>query len=244
MNFYKELSRVYDIVFKKDEATVSFLKKGLNSNSDILDLACGTGTYSVELAKDGHNVTGIDLDADMLELAKTKAGDDSAEFYCEDMTKFGQITKGMLFDRIFCIGNSLVHLNNRNEVESFIKEIYHSLKKDGSVIIQIINYDRIIDNDIKSLPTIDRSSEGVKFIRNYNMGKEKAALDFQTELIIISDEQERSYTNSVPLLALRSTELVEMLKKAGFSKVELYGGFNEAEFDKNSYALIVKCYRI
>jgi 2-polyprenyl-3-methyl-5-hydroxy-6-metoxy-1,4-benzoquinol methylase len=243
LGFYEELSRVYDIVFKKDEATSNFLKKELGAKSEILDLACGTGTYSMELAKEGHNVIGLDLDKDMIEQAKVKANNNSVELYCEDMLSFKKITKDKLFDRIFCIGNSLVHLKDRTEIRQFIEAIYHSLKKDGCMIIQIINYDRIIDNNVKSLPTIDRSNEGVKFIRNYTTNKDKGTLNFETELIINNNGQEKVYTNSVPLLALRSEEIIEILEAVNFSKFELYGSFNEADFDINAYALVIKGYR-
>lgn len=241
LSFYKELSRVYDIVFKKDETTVNFLKKGLSSNNEILDLACGTGTYAIEIAKDGHHVIGIDLDADMIEKAKIKALNYSAEFYCEDMRKFRKVTEDKLYDRIFCIGNSLVHLKDKNEIRIFIETIYDSLKEDGSMIIQIINYDRIIDNGVTYLPTIDRSSEGVKFIRNYNAGQDKNTLNFDTELMISNDGEERVYKNSVPLLALRSEEIIEILKDAGFLELEVYGDFDETTFDKDSFALVIKC---
>lgn len=242
LSFYKELSRVYDIVFKKDDTTVDFLKKDLSSRSEILDLACGTGTYALELAKDGHDVIGIDLDSDMIEKAKIKASSNSARFYCEDMRSFRKITEDRLSDRIFCIGNSLVHLKDKSDIRKFIKTIYDSLKEDGSMIIQIINYDRILDNGVTKLPTIDRSSEGVKFIRNYNVSKDKSTLDFDTELIISSDGEERAYKNSIPLLALRSEEIIEILKDVGFSELEVYSDFDETIFNKDSFALVIKCY--
>ena len=38
MSFYEELSNVYDIVFKKDEDTVRFLKKDLNDKAELLEI--------------------------------------------------------------------------------------------------------------------------------------------------------------------------------------------------------------
>lgn len=245
MSFYNELSRAYDIVFEKDEDTVNFLKKSLDSNSKILDLACGTGTYAVELAKENHHVTGIDLDSEMIKKAKEKAKAYSnyAEFYCEDMRAFNKVTHNRSYDRIFCIGNSLVHLKDKEDISKLMKAIYNSLNEDGSMIIQIINYDRIINNNIKSLPTIFRDEEGIKFIRNYNFNEDKSIANFDTELIINSNGEERKYKNSVPLLALKSDELIEIVAEAGFSSLEVYGDFDETEFNKNSsYALVIKAY--
>lgn len=46
---------------------------GSNRNFRILDIGCGTGRHSIELAKRGYSVTGIDLSESMLARAKEKA---------------------------------------------------------------------------------------------------------------------------------------------------------------------------
>ncbi len=46
---------------------------GNDTNVRILDIGCGTGRHSIELAKRGHTVTGIDLSESMLNCAKEKA---------------------------------------------------------------------------------------------------------------------------------------------------------------------------
>ncbi|MEP2445761.1 MAG: class I SAM-dependent methyltransferase [Balneola sp.] len=44
-----------------------------NPNLNILDCPCGYGRHSIELAKRGHYITGIDLNTKHLELAKKNA---------------------------------------------------------------------------------------------------------------------------------------------------------------------------
>ena len=46
---------------------------GLRTGSTILDLACGTGDFSVDLARKGHRPIGIDLSFGMLAAARTDA---------------------------------------------------------------------------------------------------------------------------------------------------------------------------
>lgn len=46
---------------------------GLVDNSVVLDLACGTGDFSVELAEAGHRPIGVDLSYGMLAAARTEA---------------------------------------------------------------------------------------------------------------------------------------------------------------------------
>ena len=55
----------------------------------LLDLACGTGSLSLELAALGYDVIGVDGSADMLSVALQKAAQQEQEvlFLCQDMTR-------------------------------------------------------------------------------------------------------------------------------------------------------------
>lgn len=239
MKFYKELSKVYDIVFPKDENTLKFLCKDLRGNSKILDLACGTGTYSIALALKGHRVDGIDLGEEMTELAKGKGGL-YANFQVGDMTRIKDIYTNEKYDLVYCIGNSIVHLKNKEKIEEFIRDIYDMLSDESALVIQIINYDRIIKHNVKALPTIERKEKGVKFIRNYNYKEEEEKVEFQTELIISKADKEEKYENTVDLIALKKDEIKDMFEKTGFKDINIYGGFLEEEFNEESFALVIK----
>jgi ubiquinone/menaquinone biosynthesis C-methylase UbiE len=240
MKFYDELSKVYDIVFRKDEETVGFLKSGLEDGARVLDVACGTGTYAIELAKAGHKVSGIDLDSEMIALANKKAQGLEASFIQGDMTKVKYIFEWESFNSVFCIGNSLVHLKDKQTIKEQITDMYNLLNKNGSMVLQIINYDRIINKNITSLPTIDRKEEGVKFVRNYRHIDNKSLVYFETELVISKDGEDEVYKNSVPLLAIQSEELIAMTREAGFKDIKTYGDFSGEIFDEDSYALVLK----
>jgi 2-polyprenyl-3-methyl-5-hydroxy-6-metoxy-1,4-benzoquinol methylase len=45
----------------------------------IIDIGCGTGRHSIELAKRGYSVTGVDLSGSMLERAREKAGQNDVQ---------------------------------------------------------------------------------------------------------------------------------------------------------------------
>jgi cyclopropane fatty-acyl-phospholipid synthase-like methyltransferase len=97
-DFFNGHAPVYnDNVFTKNTiAEVDFLIEvlGISPGQSILDVGCGTGRHSVELARRGYTVTGLDLSSGMLEEAK-KAADaagvevtwiqsNAAEFSIED----------------------------------------------------------------------------------------------------------------------------------------------------------------
>lgn len=239
MKFYKELSKVYDVVFPKNEQTFKFICKNLTGNSMVLDLACGTGTYAIDLALKGHRVDAIDLGEEMIEIAKRKGGL-YANFVVGDMTEIKEEFEGKTYNLAYCIGNSIVHLKNKDKIQSFVDDVYSILKNEGIFIVQIVNYDRIIKYDIKSLPTIEDKLKGVKFIRNYNYKSEEGKVEFQTELIINDNGKEENYKNTVDLIALTKDELRSMFEKSGFDNIEVFGSFSEEEYNDNSFSLVIK----
>ena len=49
---------------------INFIKKNIKKNSQILEVGCGSGFLSIELAKSGHNVTGIDISEKSINIGK------------------------------------------------------------------------------------------------------------------------------------------------------------------------------
>lgn len=243
MSFYSELSKAYDIVFPMDTETLSFLCEGLNESAKVIDIACGSGSYAAALADKKYNVIGIDLDSSMIKLAENKKGSNNVEFRNMDMKDIKKEYGHKKFDLIYCIGNSIAHLKDKSEIKNLIKDMYDLLNEKGVAIIQIVNYDRILKYNVKSLPTIDRSSSGVKFVRNYRHSSDESIIYFDTELIISEQGTETKYENSVPLLPIQSSELSKMMEETGFCSVETYGDFSKEEFNDKSFALVLRAYK-
>lgn len=93
------------------------IKKGI-----LLDLACGTGTMSVQMAKRGYEVIGIDNSPEMLSEAREKAyeaGEDIL-FLCQDMCDidlYGTV------ECTICLLDSLNHLESEEELLAAFKGV-------------------------------------------------------------------------------------------------------------------------
>jgi len=185
-------------------------------------------------------VNGIDLEKNMIEKAicKNINEENKVDFVSGDMTKIKETFKENKYNSIFCVGNSIVHLEDKDKIFRLLKDIYSMLENHGELIIQIVNYDRIVKFGITELPTIQNSEVPLEFIRHYIHRPENNKVDFNTKLILKSGKE--IYENSVPLLILKSDELLSMLSDAGFKDIELYGNFLKEEFTINSFALVVR----
>jgi glycine/sarcosine N-methyltransferase len=233
MDFYKKLSEFYDIIFPLNQQSVNFLKEKIVGKS-ILDLAAGTGNHSIAIAKSGYDVTATDLDPYMVEkiLAKAESNCVSVNALQLAMEEIEQLNS--TFSSIMCLGNSLVHLKSFDDVSFVIKEMHQSLQANGKLIIQIVNYDRILSEGITELPLISREVEKVSFRRTYKHVDNKIIFH---GLLTTQDEV---FENEVTLLPLTSAQLESILTDTGFTSISKFGSFKGEEFDLNSPALIVE----
>ena len=95
MNQYFAISRVYDrlnadIDYSKwaDGVEAAFLKIMGKKPELVLDLGCGTGRMTFELAHRGYDMTGIDLSIDMLMQARDRQRDEDILWLNQDMRSF------------------------------------------------------------------------------------------------------------------------------------------------------------
>lgn len=239
MDFYKALSTYYDIVFPFSQDKFEFLKKGLVEDAKILDVGSGTGTYSIPFARIGYKVFSFDYSEEMVEIMINKGnGLDGFIPFKFDMDKIDEIDSNE-FKLIYCIGNTLVHLGSKEKIENFFKNSYNKLDEEGSLIIQVVNYDRVLKHSISELPFIDRGDTGVTFKRTYEF--EDGMVNFIGDLKIKIKDETKEYKNSTKLLPVLKAELDSYAKNVGFETIEYYGSFAGAEYTDESTALIMKC---
>ena len=76
MKNYQKFAAVYDSIMDDslyDKWTDFSLRHFPKNKKKLLELACGTGIQSIRFKQAGFDVTGLDLSADMLDLAKKRA---------------------------------------------------------------------------------------------------------------------------------------------------------------------------
>lgn len=140
---YSEFASVYDLLTenveyeKRAEYFCSLLTENGSGGGLLLDLACGTGSLSVEFAKKGYSVIGIDLCEEMLAIAQNKkydSGLNNVMFLCQDMREldlYGTI------DCCVCALDSLNHLTSEEDLLRAFRSVSLFMNDGGAFVFDM-----------------------------------------------------------------------------------------------------------
>ena len=238
--FYTSIAPHYQYIFPFNPAQIEFLKHVLPYNgARVLDVGCATGDLAFALTHFGFPTWAFDFDVQMVQIAKQTKAEEAMfpVFEQMDMRQIDERFPESYFDTVICFGNTLVHLLNDDDIRKFIRSAFKVLLSEGKLAIQILNYQYIFENQIKSLPSID--NEYIRFERKYEFESDSELIDFNTKLIIKSTGQE--IINSAKLYAIRQSKLQNILEEAGFSAIQFFGNFNREPLTASSLPLVLTC---
>jgi len=251
--FYTSISKYYSEIFPYQPVQLQFVKNrvGELAGKNMLDIGCATGELAFQMAKVGAKVTGIDLNKDLLNQAIGSSGIRSADslkresesaqlnlyFQTGNMLDLEIDFQSAEFNSVLCFGNTLVHLQTSELMLQMLKGVYSVLRSGGPFLLQILNYDYIFNEHVSELPVIE--TENIRFVRKYRFEESNPIIRFQTELTI--KKENKAISNETMLFAIKSTELIELLKNTGFVEIDLFSNFKQEPFGGNHLPMVVSC---
>ena len=142
MEAYRNLAVSYDrLTGDVDyEAVVAFYWKILEAEGmqprTVVDLACGTGSVAMILAKQGMQVTAVDMSEDMLCIAQQKAQklENPPRFICQMLQ---QLRLPRAVDLAVCALDSMEYITDPGDCEEAIRRIYKVLNPGGCFIFDV-----------------------------------------------------------------------------------------------------------
>jgi len=196
----------------------------LPKNAAILDLACGAGRHSINLAKRGYtNITGIDLSPTLIREAKLTAITEgvSVNFKEQDMRFF----EGR-YDLIVNLFTSFGYFSTDRENEEVILRAGKCLNPNGFFVIDFFNAallcEGVVAHDDKVLP----SGERVEQFREIRHGR------VEKKIIIYSNEGSNEFHESVRLFHL--TDFERMFAHAELHIIRKFGDYFGNPYDAGS----------
>jgi len=124
----------------------------------ILDLACGTGSATIELARRGYEVIGLDCTPAMLDIAKemSRKTGVNVTWILGDMRKItyeDEMDYVLLWDVIFSV------CENEEEDSIILKNIARALKPGGRVLFEVYNKEFAITHGIEKKSFYDKTTD-------------------------------------------------------------------------------------
>ena len=205
----------------------------LPKGAAILDVGCGWGRHSVELAKHGYKVTGVDFSPAMVAEAKKEAEREGVEvrFLCGDMRKLDFEDE---FDAALSLFSSLGYFDDEEDDLLVLRGIRRAVKGEGSLLIETMHRDMIarhyVERDWWETPAgdhvwVERSFDPLEGVSH--------------EMLRYRARDGASGAKPHRIRIRSASEWQELIDQAGWAPQEWIGGWDLEPFTHRSERLIV-----
>ena len=215
----------------------------------VLDLGCGTGEHSRFLGSLGYAVTGVDASEAQFQAAReadpADPGPRPARYIHGDLASIGTLVPEG-YGGAICLGNTLPHLADLDSLRRFFAGLASRLLPGSPFLLQILNYDRILDRNERTFPVTLRPGE--------TEGEETVFLRLMTHRadgsLIFTPATFRYRPGMEPPLELisaqnvhlrgwRRSEVEEPLRAAGFEVRDAFGNMTGAPWNQEGSDLVL-----
>jgi len=228
--------RYYDIAFGWDiGAELDFLAAVFRHHAripvtSVIDLACGTGRFTLGLAQRGLDVSGVDLSREMLSYAFDRGKDQGVlmELFLKDIRDFQLYRK---FTGAVCMTGSFAYLHPDAAVLDHLNRVSEHLRQGGVYVIDAT----VVTGETDVLPPPQEwamSRDRIRVTTRWELSGEysAAAGGVVTETLSLTGEErgwERSWSQESKVRVYRPDELKRLLERSGqFELAGAYAGFD------------------
>lgn len=207
---YKEFAMYYDKFYqnKNYKKETEFLKNFINANDKILDVGCGTGIHAALLTDNGFEVDGLDLNKEMLEIAKTRL---KTNLYWQNILEIDISKKYNMIISMFAVFN---HLKDTDELMRGLMNLKQLLHDGGKIIIDLHNP----QSSGSKIDTYDNMTRVMKWNYDRSLKIEKSDIIFEIDGI--------KYTDTHTFRIFTIDEMKECCERVGLKVVNVYENYD------------------
>jgi SAM-dependent methyltransferase len=205
----------------------------LRERALVLDLCCGIGRHSIEFARRGFKVTGVDLTKAYLDRARKRAEDEGLEIELvqQDMRNF---CRSETFDCAVNLFTSFGYFEDPEDDRRVVENLFDSLKPGGTLLIDVLGKEvlaeRFQERDWSWL-----GDEGNLFLAERKLTRNWSWIE--NRWILLKGTERKEFSISHRLYS--AVELITLLSECGFENVTSYGGLSGEPYDHAAERLIV-----
>ena len=239
-NYLKEYAR--GLTPERAQREVDFIKGALNlpqvvpdgaGGARILDLCCGHGRHTIELAAAGYSMVGQDLSATFLDLAKDAAAARNLQiqFVHADMR---EISFEGEFDAVINMFTAFGYFDDDMEDQKVLNAVARALKPGGKFLIDLINTPLIVRDFLAQ--SWEELPDGTVVLtqRDYNL---LTGNNEELRAYIAPDGSKREVRLTCRMYFY--PEFAKMLNRAGLTPIQVFGNFDGSKYTWDSNRMIV-----
>jgi SAM-dependent methyltransferase len=205
-----------------DKTEIEFLRSVFDGGPELLDIACGAGSFTIPLADAGYSMTGADLSDDFLRVARERApGIDWQR------TDIRELPWQRRFDGALCFGNSFGYFPP-DETRRLLRTVEKTLKKGARLVLETAATAESL------LPNLQRErrieAAGIVFSSRNWYHPEESRLETEYSF----EKEDLRETKIASTWIFTTGGVVAMLAEAGFEVEEIYASAARDEFTVGS----------
>ncbi|MDQ2973805.1 MAG: class I SAM-dependent methyltransferase [Acidobacteriota bacterium] len=220
---------------EQTRAEADFIQKHLqlSPGAKVLDVPCGNGRLSLDLAKRGFAITGVDIASEFIDEAKQKSveAELNVGWHQREMRDLPWTEE---FDGAFCFGNSFGYLNDEENAD-FLQALSLTLKPNARFLLDAPAIAELILPGFQPSRSMELAGITTTIESRYDHELGRMFNDFTFVRNGIEDKR----TSSQRIYTYK--ELTELLKRAGFETIAASASLDEQSFKLGAQRLLMLC---
>jgi ubiquinone/menaquinone biosynthesis C-methylase UbiE len=235
----ENLVALYDHVNAGRQDFDFYLSQLPSTPHTILDIGCGTGTFALELAELGHQVTGLDPSAQMIETARSKVRSERVNWVVGTSR---DLAHRSVYDLVFMTGHAFQCLLTDDDIASLFQDMHRLVSDTGRVWLESRNpYAKAWENwtPERSMPPVALPDGGQVRVSHRVLSLEDETVTFEETYEILPSRLQR--TSISTLRFADDTKIMALAERAGLVQHTLFGDWTGQTFDRASSPEMIFC---
>ena len=216
----------------------------------VLEVGCGTGRVLLPIAARGIECAGIDASPAMLDECRRKPGAGSIALSCARMQSFDLGERR--FRLIYSAFRAFQHLETVDDQLACLARVRAHLEPDGVFAFDVFNprLERVALDDEPEAQDLVFTRAGRAMRRFTRIARDRATQLMQVTMRYVADasaDGRQSAEETRVTFSMRwfwRYELEHLLRRAGFTHVEMFGDFDRSPIRRDSPAFVVVAHQL